>query len=75
MGATRSVVHHIHSPGRAGENLCWRTVAQALVRARHIVEADPRADPGLSVGHRVIGVQIDLLAFQCKRFADRLLPW
>src|SRR5438105_12105704 len=45
-------------------NLPRRAVAEALMRALVIVEAEPCANAGLGLGDRRIGVEIDLLVFE-----------
>src|SRR2546421_13107354 len=45
-------------------NLPRRAIAEALVLALFIVEAEPGADAGLRLGDRRIGVEVDLLVFQ-----------
>src|SRR6202040_773930 len=45
-------------------NLPRRAIAEALVLALVIVEAEPGADAGLGLGHRRIGVEVDFLVFE-----------
>src|SRR4051794_30460201 len=45
-------------------NLPRRAIAEALVLALLVVEAQPGANAGLRLGDRRIGVEIDLLVFQ-----------
>src|ERR687884_855783 len=41
-----------------------RAIAEALVLALLVVEAEPSADAGLGFGHRRIGIEVDLLVFE-----------
>jgi hypothetical protein len=41
-----------------------RAITEALVQALCVVEVEPRANAGLGLGHRRIGLEVDLLVFQ-----------
>src|SRR5215469_10668495 len=45
-------------------NLARRAVTEALVRALCVVKVEPRANAGLGLGHRRIGVEVYLFVFQ-----------
>ena len=44
--------------------LARRAIAQALVLALLVIEAEPGADAGLGLGDAGIGVEVDLLVFE-----------
>src|SRR6266446_6977701 len=52
-------------------NLPRRAIAEALVLAFLVVEAEPGANAGLRLGDRRIGVEVDLLVFQAAPHAAR----
>src|SRR5262249_14485098 len=41
-----------------------RAIAEALVLALVVVEAQPSANPGLGLGHGRVGMEVDLLVFE-----------
>ena len=45
-------------------NLPRRAIAEALVLALLVVEAEPGTDAGLGLGDRRIGVEVDFLVFE-----------